>query len=188
MFDLERAIAEWRRQMLSSGIKAPVPLEELESHLREGVTRQMQSGLAAEAAFNFAVQNIGPSHELENEFKKLRHSKGGNLIDHNRMYSAVLAIFAVHNAITGIFLLDWQRAVGGPMGRLSERSLPPISALCLAYAVALAATFLARWYRPAFGRRLTRILNWALLPALPCGTLLGLYGLWKVDREKEQYV
>ena len=37
MFDLEQAIAEWRKQMLAAGIKAPVPLDELESHLREEV-------------------------------------------------------------------------------------------------------------------------------------------------------
>jgi hypothetical protein len=37
MFDLEQTISEWRRQMLSAGIKTPVPLEELEIHLREDV-------------------------------------------------------------------------------------------------------------------------------------------------------
>jgi hypothetical protein len=35
MFNLEQAIATWRRQMLAAGLKSPVPLEELESHLRE---------------------------------------------------------------------------------------------------------------------------------------------------------
>jgi hypothetical protein len=37
MFDLEQSIATWRRQMLDAGIKAPVPLEELESHLRDDI-------------------------------------------------------------------------------------------------------------------------------------------------------
>ena len=45
MFDLEKAIADWRRQMLAAGIKTPVPLEELESHLREEIEQQMKSGL-----------------------------------------------------------------------------------------------------------------------------------------------
>jgi len=35
MFNLEPSIAEWRRQMLAAGVKTPVPLEELESHLRD---------------------------------------------------------------------------------------------------------------------------------------------------------
>jgi hypothetical protein len=174
--------------MLAAGIKAPVPLEELESHLREEITRRMQSGLDARESFNFADQIVGPAQALKNEFKKVRKTKAGLMINHNRLYSAVLAIFALRNAITAIVFLDWQRAGGGPMRHLSERSLPPMTALCLAYAVAVAATLLARRYRPATGRRLTRILNWALLPVLPGGTVLGFYGLWKVDKEKEQYV
>jgi|SRR5437867_1623996 len=32
---LEKAIAEWRRQMLAAGVKTPVPLDELGSHLRD---------------------------------------------------------------------------------------------------------------------------------------------------------
>ena len=42
MFNLEQSIADWRRQMLAAGIKMPVPLEELESHLREDIAQQMQ--------------------------------------------------------------------------------------------------------------------------------------------------
>jgi len=37
MFSLEKSISEWRRQMLAAGIKTPVPLEELEIHLREEI-------------------------------------------------------------------------------------------------------------------------------------------------------
>ena len=37
MFSLEQAIIRWRRRMLAAGIKTPVPLEELESHLCDGV-------------------------------------------------------------------------------------------------------------------------------------------------------
>ena len=39
MFDLEQAIADWRRQMLAAGIKTPVPLEELKSHPVAGDSR-----------------------------------------------------------------------------------------------------------------------------------------------------
>ena len=59
MFDLEKEIADWRRQMLAAGIKTPVPLEELESHLREDIERQMKSGLNEQKAFEVSVQRIG---------------------------------------------------------------------------------------------------------------------------------
>ncbi len=70
MFDLEQSIAEWRRQMLAAGIKSPVPLEELESHLRDEIEQQMRSGLNEQRAFGIAMENIGRASELKREFKK----------------------------------------------------------------------------------------------------------------------
>src|SRR5208282_763939 len=71
MFDLEKSIADWRRQMLAAGIQTPVPLEELEIHLREDIAQQMQSGLSAQQAFGIAVKKIGHAPELKREFKKI---------------------------------------------------------------------------------------------------------------------
>jgi leader peptidase (prepilin peptidase)/N-methyltransferase len=70
MFDLEQAIGEWRKQMLAAGIKSPVPLEELEIHLREEIERQMKSGLGEQGAFEMAIQRIGQAHALKSEFAK----------------------------------------------------------------------------------------------------------------------
>jgi hypothetical protein len=71
MFNLEQSIVEWRRQMLAAGIKTPVPLEELEIHLREDIAQQMQSGLSAQQAFGIAMEKIGQAPELKREFKKI---------------------------------------------------------------------------------------------------------------------
>ena len=72
MFDLEQVHrGHGGEQMLAAGIKTPVPLEELESHLREEIERQMKSGLNAQQAFEIAVQKIGQADVLKNEFKKL---------------------------------------------------------------------------------------------------------------------
>ena len=70
MFNLEQAIGEWRRQMTAGGIKSSSILEELESHLREDVERQMRAGADAAKAFEMAVQKIGSAGTLKNEFKK----------------------------------------------------------------------------------------------------------------------
>ena len=70
MFNLEQAIAGWRRQMLAAGIKTPTPLEELESHLREAIEQQMKSGIHAQQAFEAAGGQIGRAGALNNEFKK----------------------------------------------------------------------------------------------------------------------
>jgi hypothetical protein len=70
MFNLDQAIIEWRRRMAAGGIKTPAVLDELESHLREDVERQMRTGVSAERAFEEAVKKIGPAGALKNEFKK----------------------------------------------------------------------------------------------------------------------
>ena len=72
MFDLERSIAGWRRQMHSAGIKSPAVLLELESHLREAIENQVRSGATEQQAFETAVRLIGESDLLHTEFAKVR--------------------------------------------------------------------------------------------------------------------
>ncbi|HEY5345547.1 MAG TPA: hypothetical protein VIK62_04305 [Verrucomicrobiae bacterium] len=69
MFDLEQKISDWRAQMLAAGIKSPVPLEELEIHLRDEIERQ-KSGLSEQMAFEISTQQIGQPKTLDCEFKK----------------------------------------------------------------------------------------------------------------------
>ena len=71
MFDLEQSVANWRRQMLAAGLQTPVPLEELENHLREDIAQQQHSGLSAQQAFEIAAGKIGQAPELKSEFKKV---------------------------------------------------------------------------------------------------------------------
>jgi len=71
MFNLDTAITEWRRQMLEAGIKTPVPLEEVEIHLREEIERQLKSGLSEQEIFDSAVQKIGSAHTIQYEFEKV---------------------------------------------------------------------------------------------------------------------
>ncbi len=73
LFDLEKSIADWRKQMLSAGIKTPVPLEELEIHLREEIERQTRSGLDEQEIFIVAAKKIGQGKMLRKEFKKVEY-------------------------------------------------------------------------------------------------------------------
>jgi hypothetical protein len=75
MFDLEQAIADWRDQMLAAGIQTPVPLEELEIHLREEIERLMKTGLGEPQALEIAMQSIGNAKMLKNEFEKDQFTK-----------------------------------------------------------------------------------------------------------------
>jgi hypothetical protein len=71
MFDLEQAIADWRRHMASQGISAPEVLEELESHLRDDVDRLTRTGLGLREAFDTAVKAVGQPDDLKVEFRKV---------------------------------------------------------------------------------------------------------------------
>ena len=70
MFDLEKKISDWRQQMLAAGIRSPVPLEELEIHLREEIERQMKAELNGQEAFEFSLKQVGLPEMLEVEFDK----------------------------------------------------------------------------------------------------------------------
>ena len=75
MFDLEKSIEEWRKQLLAAGIKTPVPLEELEIHLHENIEQQIRSGMNEQQAFEIAIQLIGKANMLNDEFAKVEAAK-----------------------------------------------------------------------------------------------------------------
>ncbi len=62
--------------MTAAGIKSAGTLEELESHLREEVERQVQSGATGEQAFAVAAQRFGQPATLQREFAKAGVSRG----------------------------------------------------------------------------------------------------------------
>ena len=60
--------------MLAAGIKTPVPLEELEIHLREEIECKLKSGLDWQAAFEISIRQIGQPKALNREFKKSKRA------------------------------------------------------------------------------------------------------------------
>jgi hypothetical protein len=105
-------------------------------------------------------------------------------MNHNRTYSVVLAFLAVMAALSsGLLLFLAGASMSGTLAtHLPDWSLPWVAVINSAYAAAIIVVLCARRFQPESGRRLTRVLNWALLPALPGGTVVGIYGLWKVDK------
>jgi hypothetical protein len=95
MFDLETSIAEWRRQMLAAGIASPVPLEELEIHLREEIERQIKSGLERQKAFEVSASRIGRPEILGSEFKKSE----GTLIKITGIFAAMVGAVIISSIL-----------------------------------------------------------------------------------------
>lgn len=98
MFDIEKSFAEWRTQMLAAGIKTPVPLVELENHLREDVENEMLAVADAKRAFEMAARRIGMPGEISNEFDKtsIRSARAtdGNTFMHKRYLLANAVLWA----------------------------------------------------------------------------------------------
>jgi hypothetical protein len=91
MFDLEKSIADWRQRMLAAGIKSPVPLEELEAHLREDIEQLVKSGRSESEAFQSAVQQIGQARVVHGEFKKNDPLIGATKWKLMEIYFAIMA-------------------------------------------------------------------------------------------------
>lgn len=90
MFNLDQALSEWRRQMISGGVKAPEVLDELESHLRDEIEQRELAGVSRERAFEIAVQQIGQAAALEGEFHKVGRTRA-------QVKDAVLALAGIPN-------------------------------------------------------------------------------------------
>jgi hypothetical protein len=99
MFNLEQAIANWRRTMLAAGIKSPAPMDELELHLREEIERLMKAGMSGQAAFNSAVQSMGQPATLQHEFAKTGASKWTRL---QRLKGALLRFIGIPHPATAL--------------------------------------------------------------------------------------
>ncbi|HWD91012.1 MAG TPA: hypothetical protein VG938_01555 [Verrucomicrobiae bacterium] len=103
---------------------------------------------------------------------------------HNKIYSTALGSLGAMTALSaGLLLFLAGASMAGPVhAHIPDASLPWFAAVNGAYALAIIIVLCARRFKPESGRRLSRVLNWALLPALPGGTVVGIYGLWKADK------
>jgi hypothetical protein len=145
MFNLEQSIAEWRRQMLAAGIKTPVPLEELESHLREEIARQMELGINERQAFEISTAQIGEAALLKNEFKKIETMR-----NMKKLMMIILALFCM---VFGLGTLLPQLGQWSRTGVLHSPAFLAMGAV-MVMTGGITAFYGIRTYREARGRRL----------------------------------
>ncbi len=77
MFELEKAIKEWKLSLRKNQGFEDGDIEELESHLRDLMEDLQKEGHYPENSFRLAVEEIGDMNAIEDEFYKTR-SKGSN--------------------------------------------------------------------------------------------------------------
>jgi len=100
MFSLDQAIAQWRRQMRSAGLKRRDLLAELENHLREDIDTLMQAGLEPRQAFGAAVARMGEPEVVCAEFAKVR-------ISHTSSPSQLIRVLCGASAFPVLLVALW---------------------------------------------------------------------------------
>jgi putative ABC transport system permease protein len=73
MFNLEKAIREWKKTLFRSQNLEEADVAELESHVRDEIARLVKEGLGEEAAFRKAIEDPESAESLEAEYAKVRH-------------------------------------------------------------------------------------------------------------------
>jgi len=104
MFDLEQAIADWRRRMNAAGITGSDDLDELECHLRETIAPETRNGADLRKAFEIATAKIGRAEALKTEFRKSKRQTEWMYMKQNiflatAAFSMLLGIHAILPAL-----------------------------------------------------------------------------------------
>lgn len=78
MFDLEKAIKQWRKELSKNVALEDGYIQEIESHLRDEIECKIEEGRSSEEAFQKAVEEIGLADQIGAEYFKTdtRHLSG----------------------------------------------------------------------------------------------------------------
>ena len=72
MFNLEKSIEEWRKGLRKNEALEDGSIAELESHLRDGIEKQLEEGKSEEDAFDNSVKNFGDNNVIGGEYHKTK--------------------------------------------------------------------------------------------------------------------
>jgi hypothetical protein len=72
MFELEKEIQRWTRKLGRGRNLEEAYVAELESHVRDEITRFIKDGMSEEAAFRAATEDPEEAKALEDEYGKVR--------------------------------------------------------------------------------------------------------------------
>lgn len=171
MFNLNQAISEWRRKMIAAGIKTPVPLDELENHLREDSEAQVRAGAVPERSFEIAAGRLGSPAAIRQEFRKVGSAMPTWARKMNYSVCAVVSVLFCAAGLTFLFNIKLPHSHVIP----GARDLDIGERLSLAGAILSTGLLLSAWmflwrFLPVLPRPQTRI-----AAAFLCAILSGFY-------------
>ena len=116
--------------MAAGGIKSTEVLDELESHLREELERQLRSGVDEEHAYESAVGGIGEVTALKAEFAKLKRPDEGWRKFLRTFYFSSVAFVLLVNTWT---LLEYEMSLLERVLGIAVTSVITLCLVCLPY-------------------------------------------------------
>ena len=186
MFELDRAVADWRRTFAKERSFSRYDIDELEDHLRAAfeVELTLDPALAPERAFGYACETLGSPGAISEEFDKV----GGRVW--RRLLTVGWLVFA-----TSFFLPVAHYGITLGQGNFQQGFLPGIQALLLALGgsggaigvlsgltnLFMLATF---WRISDAGRPRIRLLAWLMT----LGAVLNLCWFVLMDDPSELFV
>jgi hypothetical protein len=172
MFDLEKAICDWRQQWAAAGIKSSEILRELENHLREDIQIQMREGFDVQKAFENSVLRLGQASVIKAEFAKAVTPCG--TLDRIRATICALLIAAI------VWLSGFTFAT---MGMSVGEWLVASSAVVTCLVVAACWTHAVRFLPVIYNRRKRYAIEVALfISGFICSNLFGAFVLPYFER------
>jgi|GEM_PF-3396169 len=105
---------------------------------------------------------------------------------HEKIYTVCLILF-IFCEITAIGTFSYTANQilqdGGENAVFTADVLHYVAYICGCFAVFGTLTLILRYWKPEIGRHVTKALNILILIYFPLGTVLGIYGLLKVDKK-----
>jgi len=167
MFDLETAIAEWKKALADRESLSEDDIVELESHLRDCVTSLDAMGLSGEEAFLIAQRRVGQPAELDAEFSKV--SPTIRWVHRGKwMCIGVLALIIIRSG--GGLLLGVLRLIGSlsEVAPMTQSIVYNIAAIACSWLIVLVGLFVVLRHDALVDRIVQR------LARIPKPILIGL--------------
>jgi putative ABC transport system permease protein len=70
MFDIEKAVKQWRKKLMKDGALEDGYIAEMESHLRDEIENKIRRGINEEQAFLMSVKEMGRADQIGSEYHK----------------------------------------------------------------------------------------------------------------------
>jgi hypothetical protein len=155
--------------------------EELLGHVLTVYDEELARTGDEAAALKSTCDRFGYPASLSRE---LQESWRAPMANHRRLYNMLMIVLWIHTLVGIVFLAAMMTLPPSarPTMLISDSVLPLLTAVNAFYLGVITITLIARLRGFASESRLTAALNLMLLPALPLGTALGIYGLWSSRR------